>query len=129
MSWDLLTSAENRGVTEIIRAVLRFVGTLHYWPILAFFEFSSSIFLPHLAWSFVSMRKFSLAVMESSRAVREKDPSIKDVFGIFNSAKDPETGEPALTPTDVRRNTANFIIAGEFVNRCPTPFITPGPDM
>jgi hypothetical protein len=52
--------------------------------------------------------------MATSKAAREQDPSIKDVFGFFSSARDPDTGELALTHDDVRRNTGNFIIAGMF---------------
>jgi len=46
--------------------------------------------------------------MASIHAAREKDPSIKDVFGLFSSAKDLDTEELV----SIRRNTGNFIIAG-----------------
>lgn len=53
-------------------------------------------------------------MISRSMALREKDPSVKDYFGQFISATDPETGEIALNRTDVRLNAANFIIAGKF---------------
>jgi hypothetical protein len=111
-SWELLTSTANRGVTETFKTITRLVGVLHYWPSHAYHEFTATLFLPHLAWSATSLRKFSLAVMASSKAARENDPSIKDVFGLFSTAKDPDTGELAFGPVDVRRNTGNFIVAG-----------------
>ncbi len=58
------------------------------------------------------MKKFSMSVMAGRYALKENDPSIKDVFELFTDARDPETGELALSPLDVRRNSANFIIAG-----------------
>ncbi len=61
------------------------------------------------------------AVMASSKAAREKDPSIKDVFGMFTNARDPDTGELALTPLDVRRNTGNFIVAGTYLSPPKVP--------
>lgn len=111
-SWDLLTSTANRGITETFKTIVRLVGVLHYWPILSFHETTALVTLPHLAWSVYELRKYSVAVMSSSKAARVKDPSIKDVFGYFSNVKDPDTGKLALGPDDVRRNTANFIIAG-----------------
>lgn len=58
--------------------------------------------------------KYSQSVMASSKAAREKDSSVKDVWGLVINARDPETGELALKPDIVRRNTANFIIAGMY---------------
>jgi len=60
----------------------------------------------------------------------EKDPSIKDVFGLFSSAVDPDTGELALAPLDVRRNTGNFIIAGKSLvpDFCILQLISKGSD-
>jgi hypothetical protein len=113
-SWDLLTSTANHGITETFKTIVRLVGVLHQWPHMKYHELSASIFLPHLAWSATSMRKFTLSVMESRYALKEKDPSIKDVFGLFTDARDPETGELALAPLDVRRNSANFIVAGKY---------------
>lgn len=55
--------------------------------------------------------------MDRRYKMGEENPSIKDVFGLFSSARDPDTGELALAPLDVRRNTGNFIVAGE-----PYPF-------
>lgn len=114
-SWNLLTSSANRGITETFKTVTRLAGILHYWPHLAYHEFSALVFLPHLAWSITALRKYALAVMRDSQAAREKDPSINDVYGYFGSATDPRTGQLLLTPVDVRRNTSNFIIAG----KCP----------
>jgi len=67
------------------------------------------------------MTKYALAVMESSKSVRVENPSIKDVFGFFTNVRDPDTGELALTPKDVRRNTANFIVAGKFCSVSSPP--------
>jgi hypothetical protein len=111
-SWDLLTSSDNRGVTETFKTIVRLVGVLHNWPHLLYHELTALIILPHLTWSVKALRAYSLAVMASSRAARVDNPSIKDVFGHFSSVRDPDTGELALGPDDVRRNTANFIIAG-----------------
>ena len=111
-SWDLLTSTANHGITETFKTIVRLIGVLHQWPFHSYYSLSSLVFLPHLAWSAASMKKFSLSVMASSYALREKDPSIKDVFSLFSTARDPDTGELALAPLDVRRNTGNFIIAG-----------------
>jgi hypothetical protein len=111
-SWDLLTSTANHGITETFKTIVRLIGVLHQWPILNYFELSAILFLPHLAWSPSSLKKFSLSVIACRYEMGEKDPSIKDVFGLFSSAKDPDTGELALKPWDVRRNAANFIIAG-----------------
>ncbi|KUJ22174.1 cytochrome P450 [Mollisia scopiformis] len=111
-SWDLMTSSANRGVTECFKTIVRLVGILHYWPHQPTHEIGSLILLPHLAWSVKDLMKYSKEVMASSKAARIEDPSIKDVFGFFSSVKDPNTGELALTPDSVRRNTANFIIAG-----------------
>lgn len=58
------------------------------------------------------LKAYSISVMTSSRAAKAADPSLKNVFSFFSEVRDPETGELALTPDDVRRNTANFIIAG-----------------
>ncbi len=60
------------------------------------------------------MKQFAMSVMAGRYALKESDPSIKDVFGLFTDARDPETGELALTPLDVRRNSANFIVAGTY---------------
>lgn len=94
--------------------MVRLAGVLHYWPHVQGHEYTAVTFLPHLALSVTDLKKYSLSVMASSRAVKEKDPSLKNVFSFFSEYKDPETGELALTHTDVRRNTANFIVAGEF---------------
>ncbi|KAE9367264.1 cytochrome P450 [Stipitochalara longipes BDJ] len=110
-SWDLLTSTTNHGITETFKAIVRLTGVLHQWPT-AYHELTASLFLPHLAWSSLSLKKFSLAVMSRRYDMGQKDPSIKDVFGLFSSARDPDTGELALAPLDVRRNTGNFIVAG-----------------
>lgn len=107
-----MTSTANRGVTETFKTVVRLIGVLHYSPTIKFSEILALIFLPHLAWSIPSLRKYSLAVIGSSKEARAKDPSIKDVFEFFASAKIPETGKLALSADSVRRNTANFIIAG-----------------
>jgi hypothetical protein len=112
-SWDLLTSTTNRGITETFKTIVRLTGVLHQWPVLAYYELSALLFLPHLAWSAPSLKKFSLSVMARRYEMGEKDPSIKDVFGLFSSARDPDTGELALAPLDVRRNSGNFIIAGK----------------
>ena len=111
-SWNLLTSTANHGITETFKTIVRLIGVLHHWPILAYHELSVGIFMPHLAWSATSMRKFTMAVMDSRYELSEKDPSIKDVFALFSSAKDPETGKLALNALDVRRNSSNFIVAG-----------------
>lgn len=60
------------------------------------------------------MKQFAMSVMAGRYALKESDPSIKDVFGLFTDARDPETGELALSPLDVRRNSANFIVAGTY---------------
>jgi hypothetical protein len=112
-SWELLTSTANHGITETFKTITRLVGVLHQWPILAYHELSVTVFLPHLAWSATSLRKFTMAVMASRYEMSEKDPSIKDVFGLFSFAKDPDTGELALNSLDVRRNSGNFIVAGK----------------
>jgi hypothetical protein len=65
------------------------------------------------------MKKFAVSVMASRYALKESDPSIKDVFGLFTDARDPETGELALSPLDVRRNSSNFIIAGTYFSFPP----------
>lgn len=52
--------------------------------------------------------------MADGKAARDKDSSIKDIYSYFTTVRDPETGELALTPDDVRRNTGNFIIAGKY---------------
>ncbi|KAH6672026.1 cytochrome P450 [Halenospora varia] len=111
-SWDLMTSTANRSLSETFKTVVRLVGVLHYWPHMAYHELTALLCLPHLAWSVKALREFSLAVMKSSKEAREKDPGIRDVFGIFSEVRDEETGELALNASDVRRNTGNFIIAG-----------------
>ncbi|KAH8651813.1 cytochrome P450 [Tricladium varicosporioides] len=111
-SWDLMTSTTNRSLSETFKTIVRLVGVLHYWPHMAYHELTALLCLPHLAWSVKALREFSLAVMKSSKEAREKDPSIKDVFGIFSEVRDEETGKLALNADDVRRNTGNFIIAG-----------------
>lgn len=60
------------------------------------------------------MKQFAISVMAGRYALKESDPSIKDVFGLFTDARDPETGELALSPLDVRRNSSNFIVAGTY---------------
>lgn len=115
-SWELLASTANRGLTETSKTIVRLAGILHYWPHLSGHEYTALIFLPHLAWSANALKKFSLSVMASSKALREKDPSIKDYFSFFSSVRDPDTGELALRPKDVRRNTSNFIVAGMSVS-------------
>jgi hypothetical protein len=114
-SWDLMTSTVNRGITETFKTVVRLVGVLHFWPHVKGHEYSVLLFLPHLALSSPALKKYALSVIASSKAARAKDPSIKDVFGFFTSYKDPETGELALSPSDVRRNTSNFIVAGTYL--------------
>jgi hypothetical protein len=109
-----MTSTTNRALTETVKTVVRLVGVLHYWPHLTYHGLTALLFLPHLAWSSKALKSFSLAVMEKSRLTKEKNPSIKDVFSVFATAKDPDTGELALKPEDVRRNTGNFIIAGMY---------------
>lgn len=79
-----------------------------------FHDKTALLLMPHLALSIAPLMKYSQAVMASSKAAREEDPSIKDVWGLVTNARDPESGELALTPAIVRRNTANFIIAGTF---------------
>jgi hypothetical protein len=111
-----MTSTTNRALTETVKTIVRLVGVLHYWPHLAYHELTALVFLPHLAWSGKALKSFSLAVMERSKITKENDPSIKDVFSLFATAKDPDTGELALKPPDVRRNTGNFIIAGMYSN-------------
>ncbi|OWP05009.1 cytochrome P [Marssonina coronariae] len=111
-SWDLLVSPLNRGVLSAVQAIVRLVGTLHYWPHHTYHELTALLFLPHLTWSMKALRQHSIAVMSSSRAAREADPSINDVFAFFSSVRDQESGELALSADAVRRNCANFIIAG-----------------
>ncbi|CZR56731.1 uncharacterized protein PAC_06620 [Phialocephala subalpina] len=111
-SWDLLTSTANRCVTETFKTVVRQTGVVHNWPHLAYHEVTALLCLPHLAWSLVALENYSVAVMSSSKAERVKKYSTKDVFGYFSNVKDPDTGELILRPQDVRRNAANFIIAG-----------------
>lgn len=111
-SWDLLTSTANHGITDTFKTLVRLVGVLHQWPFMKYHEFAALIFLPHLAWSAPSMKKFALSVMAGRYALKESEPSIKDVFGLFTDARDPETGELSLSPLDVRRNSSNFIVAG-----------------
>jgi hypothetical protein len=113
-SWDLLTSTANHGITETFKTVVPLFGVLHQWPFMKYHEFAALVFLPHLAWSASSMKKFAVSVMASRYALKESDPSIKDVFGLFTDARDPETGELALSPLDVMRNSSNFIIAGTY---------------
>ena len=60
------------------------------------------------------MKQFAMSVMAGRYALKESNPSIKDVFGLFTDARDPESGELALSPLDVRRNSANFIVAGTY---------------
>jgi hypothetical protein len=93
---------------------VRLIGVLHFWPNFSYVGVTSVIFLPHLVWSLKALRGYSLAVMARSEAARDKDPSIKDVFRGVSSVRDPDTGELALSPVDLRRNTGNFIIAGTF---------------
>jgi hypothetical protein len=113
-SWDLLTSTANHGITHTFKTLVRLVGVLHQWPFMKYHEFAALIFLPHLAWSASSMKQFAMSVMAGRYALKESNPSIKDVFGLFTDARDPETGELALSPLDVRRNSANFIVAGTY---------------
>jgi hypothetical protein len=93
-------------------AIVRLIGVLHQTPILYASRLCVAVFLPHLAWSSNSLRKYAKSVVHSSMEARKQDPTISDVFGQFISAKDPDSGMPALTYTDVRVNSANFLIAG-----------------
>lgn len=111
-SWNLLTSTANRGVTETFKTIVHLIGVLHYWPHMPYHDQAALVFMPHLALSIAPLMKYSQSVMASSKAAREKDSSVKDVWGLVINARDPETGELALKPDIVRRNTANFIIAG-----------------
>ncbi|KAL2068442.1 hypothetical protein VTL71DRAFT_16540 [Oculimacula yallundae] len=111
-SWDLLTSAANRGVTECLKTAVRVVGVLHAWPFLPGYRITALIFLPQISGSIVSLERYANSVIKSSKEVRIQDPSIKDVFGIFTGARDPDTGELALSHKTVQENSATFIIAG-----------------
>ncbi|KAH6699018.1 cytochrome P450 [Leptodontidium sp. MPI-SDFR-AT-0119] len=111
-SWDLLTSAANRGVTQCLKAAVRIVGILHAWPFLPGHQVTAFLCFPHVAWSLPKLDIYANSVINSSREARIKDPSIRDVFGIFTAARDPDTGEIALSKGTVHQNTATFIIAG-----------------
>ena len=111
-SWDLLTSPLNRGVAETLETIIRLVGIAHQTPLLWGSKYAAIISLPHLAWSSRSLRKYTIAMIKRSRALRATDPTIDDYYGQFSSAVDPDTGGPALTRVNVRINSANFIIAG-----------------
>jgi len=111
-SWNLLTSKTNRGVRETMRTIVQLIGILHQNAFLRLHKLVPAIFLPSLAWSTTSLRKYTRAVIQASLDVRKKDPSVSDYFGQFTSAHDPDTGVPALTRTEVRLNSSNFIIAG-----------------
>ncbi|KAG4416598.1 hypothetical protein IFR04_010241 [Cadophora malorum] len=111
-SWDLLTSAANRGVTGCLKAAVHITGILHTWPFLPGHEVTALLCFPHIAWSIPFLEQYANSVIKSSQEARVKDPSIKDVFGIFGAAKDTDTGKVALSKTAVRENTMTFIIAG-----------------
>jgi hypothetical protein len=111
-SWDLLTSEVNRGVTTTLETIIQLVGVMHQSPLLYTSKHNALIF-PNLAWSPSSLRTYTKAVITASMKVRANDPGVDDYFGQFSSAKDPETGEPALNGTDLRLNSSNFIIAGK----------------
>lgn len=113
-SWDLLISTANRGIPETFKTVVRLIGTLHHWPHLPTHKIGAIICFPHLMWSLKALEGYSNVVMASSTAARNEDPNIKDVFGQFNSYKDPETGELALDAITLQRNSENFIIAGMY---------------
>lgn len=111
-SWDLLTSTANHSLLESLKAIVRLIGVIHFAPVVALAEPMALLFLPHLAWSIKVVEDYGKAVTVSSKAARETDPSIQDVFGYFTTAKDPDTGELALSDKAVGANTINFIIAG-----------------
>ncbi|KAK0099590.1 hypothetical protein ONS95_013512 [Cadophora gregata] len=111
-SWDLLTSAANRGVTKCLKDAVRMTGILHCWPFLPGHEVTALLCIPHVAWSIPFLERYADSVIKSSREARVKDPSVKDVFAIYGDARDPDTGKLALSKSTVQMNTMTFIIAG-----------------
>lgn len=62
-----------------------------------------------------SLDRYTADVITSSKKVREEDPGIKDVFGMFTAAKDPDSKDGEVLGLElVRLNSATFIIAGGF---------------
>ncbi|KAL3421802.1 cytochrome p450 [Phlyctema vagabunda] len=109
-TWELLHSSANRGILNTISTVLRLTGAGHQTKLIYRYEMSALI-LPTIHWSIASLRSFTILIMKASMQARQEDPDIKDVFGLFMHAKDPETGKELDFPT-VRFNASTLIVAG-----------------
>jgi cytochrome P450 len=111
-SWNLLTSSTNRGIRETMAAVVKLFGLMHQTPLFRYNDTLTALLVPRLAWAGSSLMQYAKDMMRASVQVHKNDPTISDFFGQFSEAKDPDTGEAALTRREVALNSSNFIIAG-----------------
>ena len=113
-TWDLLSSTKNHDVLHASITVGRLVGILHQSALLYKFPVLVAIFCPSIAKSLKLMIGYVRDMINRSTRAREDDPELKDNFGQYRLAKDPETGQ-TLTEREISTNSVLFIGAGKYI--------------
>jgi len=112
-TWELLSSTKNRGVVVATAAIVELVGIAHQSAILYQFPLLFILLFPRVAKSDPVLHRYAGDMVTRRIKLKEQQPDIKDMFGQYTTATDPEskTGQP-LPKGDVLINSMNLIVAG-----------------
>ena len=96
-------------------AIVELVGIAHQSAILYQFPLLFILLFPRVAKSDLVLHRYARDIVTRRIKLKEQQPDIKDMFGQYTTATDPEskTGRP-LPKGDVLINSMNLIVAGTF---------------